>query len=58
MGLDEDTELLQDGESPFPLTAVDRHNLSITDAEYQPHTWEELKQIIGANSIMADRCQY
>lgn len=34
-------------ELPFPLTAVDRHNLSITDEQFQPHTWEELKQIIG-----------
>lgn len=36
-------------ESPFPLTYVDRYNLSITDAEFQPHTWEELKDIIGEN---------
>lgn len=34
-------------EFPFPLTDVDRHNLSITDDQFKPHTWEELKQIIG-----------
>lgn len=40
----------KDEELPFPLTSVDRYNLSITDAEYQPHTWAELKQIIGART--------
>lgn len=44
----ENTEPFETEESPFPLTDVDRYNLSITDAEYKPHTWEELKQIIGA----------
>lgn len=33
--------------SPFPLTDIDRSNLSITDVEFHPHTWEELKIIIG-----------
>ena len=34
--------------SPFPLTTVDIHNLSLTDDEFKVHTWEELKQIIGS----------
>lgn len=38
-------------EHPFPLTERDRYNLSITDAEYEPHTWEELKEIIAENRL-------
>lgn len=34
-------------ESPFPLTDVDRWVLSQTDEEFQLHTWDELKEIIG-----------
>ena len=34
-------------EFPFPLTDVDRHNLSITNDEFEPHTWVDLKNIIG-----------
>lgn len=37
----------QEEQYPFPLTAVDRHNLSITDEQFEPHTWRELKQIVG-----------
>ncbi len=48
MGVEENTEPFNEEEFPFPLTAVDRHNLSITDAEFKPHTWAELKHIIGA----------
>ncbi len=33
--------------SPFPLTTVDRAVLAMTDEEFHPHTWDELKQIIG-----------
>lgn len=33
--------------SPFALTDKDRYNLSLTDAEFKPHTWEDLKTIIG-----------
>ncbi|KAK5079262.1 hypothetical protein LTR64_002316 [Lithohypha guttulata] len=36
---------------PFPLTVVDRHNLSITDEQFEPHTWEELKQIVAENKL-------
>ena len=44
-GLEDETTTNE--ELPFPLTDVDRHNLSLTDAEFVPHTWDELKQIIG-----------
>ena len=43
-----------DGENaaPFPLTATDRELLALDDTKFQPHTWDELKQIIGvATSI-------
>lgn len=34
-------------ELPFPLTAIDRAQLKLTDEEYKPHTWEQLRQIVG-----------
>lgn len=38
--------------APFPLTATDRELLALDDTEFQPHAWDELKQIIGlATSI-------
>jgi hypothetical protein len=37
----------QDAALPFPLTETDRYNLGLTDDQFHPHTWEELKQIIG-----------
>lgn len=40
-----------EGEFPFPLTDIDRYNLSITDDEFQPHTWENLKQVIADNKL-------
>ena len=45
-----------DGENaaPFPLTETDREQLALDDAEFDPHTWEELKQIIG---VMNSLCQ-
>ena len=33
--------------APFNLTDVDRKLLSQTDEEYIPHSWEELKEIVG-----------
>lgn len=33
--------------APFPLTALDRELLSMSNDDFHPHTWEELKQIIG-----------
>lgn len=38
-------------ELPFALTDRDRYNLSITDAEFEPHTWEDLKDIIANNRL-------
>ncbi|EHY60640.1 hypothetical protein ABEF92_001553 [Exophiala dermatitidis] len=36
---------------PFPLTDVDRAVLAMSDDEFQPHTWEELKQIIAEHDL-------
>ncbi|KAL8736994.1 MAG: hypothetical protein Q9181_002134 [Wetmoreana brouardii] len=36
---------------PFPLTETDRENLARSDSEFQPHTWENLKQIIVTNDL-------
>lgn len=38
-------------QSPFPLSDTDRYNLSITDNDFQPHTWENLKQTIAENRL-------
>lgn len=32
---------------PFDLTETDRQNLAEGDEAFRPHTWEELKDIIG-----------
>lgn len=32
---------------PFSLTQVDVKTLRQTDEEYEPHTWEDLKEKIG-----------
>ena len=32
---------------PFELTDTDRENLLLGDAHFKPHTWDELKHIIG-----------
>ncbi|ETI20437.1 hypothetical protein G647_08472 [Cladophialophora carrionii CBS 160.54] len=37
--------------SPFALTAVDRAVLAMTDEEFRPHTWDELKQIIAEHNL-------
>jgi hypothetical protein len=34
-------------QAPFPLTAIDRDVLSMSDDDFRPPTWEDLKQIIG-----------
>lgn len=34
-------------ELPFELTTTDRQNLTQGDENFQPHTWDELKDIIG-----------
>lgn len=33
--------------APFRLTKVDKWVLAQTDDEYTPHTWDELREIIG-----------
>lgn len=32
---------------PFELTVTDHQNLAQGDEKFQPHTWDELKEIIG-----------
>lgn len=34
---------------PFELTASDRQSLAQGDENFQPHDWDELKEIIGIN---------
>lgn len=51
MGDDVDREPNGSGESPFPLTAVDKWILSQTDEEFKLHDWEDLRQIIGENHL-------
>jgi hypothetical protein len=41
--------------APFPLTATDRELLALDDTEFQPHTWDELKQIIGVATSICPR---
>lgn len=36
---------------PFNLTDVDRATLAQTDEEFIPHSWEELKDIVGLYSL-------
>lgn len=38
---------VEETESPFPLTDVDKWILSQTDEEFKYHDWDELRQIIG-----------
>ena len=33
--------------APFPLTAVDKELWALNDDHFEPHTWDEIKQIIG-----------
>ena len=37
----------QDAPLPFNLTDLDRQILAQTDEQFEPHTWDELRQIIG-----------
>ena len=39
-----------DEDLPFNLTDRDRKILSLTEEEFHPHTWEQLKQIIGLST--------
>ncbi|KAF2018648.1 hypothetical protein BU24DRAFT_418167 [Aaosphaeria arxii CBS 175.79] len=36
---------------PFQLTEVDWHQLSITDDQFEPHTWENLHHLISTNQL-------
>ncbi|KAF2728751.1 hypothetical protein EJ04DRAFT_546651 [Polyplosphaeria fusca] len=36
---------------PFALTAIDWHQLSITDDQFTPHTWEDLHHLISINDL-------
>jgi hypothetical protein len=36
---------------PFALTAVDWHQLSITDDQFTPHTWENLHHLISIGEL-------
>lgn len=40
--------------APFHLTEVDRAVLAQTDDEFDPHTWEALRNIIGAFNEVRD----
>jgi hypothetical protein len=41
------TETTASNTEAFPLSDLDRKILSMTDDEYQPHTWENLQQLIS-----------
>ncbi|KAF2833140.1 hypothetical protein CC86DRAFT_365112 [Ophiobolus disseminans] len=36
---------------PFALTAIDWHQLSLTDAEFTPHSWANLHHLISTNQL-------
>ncbi|KAH8727583.1 hypothetical protein GQ44DRAFT_824901 [Phaeosphaeriaceae sp. PMI808] len=36
---------------PFALTDIDWHQLSITDADFTPHSWENLYHLISTNQL-------
>ena len=44
-----------DAPLPFNLTKLDREILAQTDEQFEPHTWEELKQIIGRCGAVAEQ---
>ena len=37
---------------PFELTETDRQNLIAGDEKFVPHTWEDLKTIIGRTTSL------
>jgi len=41
---------------PFPLTETDKRVLSQTDDEFQLHTWDELKEIVGTHGYLLFPC--
>jgi hypothetical protein len=36
---------------PFPLTAIDWHQLSLTDADFTPHSWSNLHHLVSTNQL-------
>ncbi|KAF3051419.1 hypothetical protein E8E11_006878 [Didymella keratinophila] len=36
---------------PFALTAIDTHQLSLTDDEYTPHSWDNLTHLIATGRL-------
>lgn len=40
------------GKLPFELTPTDRQILAQGDANFKPHTWDEIKEIIGTIQYM------
>ncbi|CAN9162955.1 unnamed protein product [Alternaria sp. RS040] len=36
---------------PFPLTAIDWHQLSLRDADFTPHSWSNLHHLISTNQL-------
>ncbi|KAH7414278.1 hypothetical protein DE146DRAFT_30566 [Phaeosphaeria sp. MPI-PUGE-AT-0046c] len=36
---------------PFALTAIDWHQLSISDADFTPHSWSNLHHLISTNQL-------
>lgn len=36
---------------PFALTPIDWHQLSLTDAQFTPHTWANLHELIAAHQL-------
>lgn len=47
----EDKTVKDEEAPPFHLTERDKWLLSITDEEFTPHTWDDLKEIIGQTVI-------
>ena len=48
----EQSKAKEELETPFPLTATDRFNLTQTDDEFEPHSWEGIKEIIGTSCFL------
>jgi hypothetical protein len=36
---------------PFALTAIDWHQLSLTDADFTPHSWSNLRHLISTDQL-------
>lgn len=49
-------EELDDDPPAFDLTDKDRDNLARKDEDFEPHTWTDLKHIIGLVTCSPLRC--